>query len=197
MECWDYRSTESGLAGSCKDCGFYAKRQARKIPETIHCWEYLSCKEDCSVRNAMLQEHDSDTDETRLLGRGRKVVVLDDSKTLRNLVKLILEEYEYEVEVAANGREALEKLNRIHPNLLVCDINLTGSTMTGMDVLVQAKSFRSDLKVMMLSSRGDKETVDFCSEHGADAFVKKPFKNEDLVLQVYQVLKAEPSGKKG
>lgn len=196
MECWDYRGTEKGLASCCKNCAFYAKRQAHRIPDSIRCWEYLDCKEDCSVRNALSLEHGADDDETALLGRGRKIVVLDDSKTLRNLVKLILEEYEYEVDVASNGREAIEKFNRWHPHLLVCDINLTGSTMTGMDVLVYAKTYKKDLRVIMLSSRADKETVDFCIQNGADAFVQKPFKNEDLVRKIYHVLRSEPNVKK-
>jgi len=196
MECWDYRGTDKGLASSCKNCGFYNKRQAHRIPDTIRCWEYLNCQEDCSVRNALSQEHSVKNDETRLLGSGKKVVVLDDSKTLRNLVKLILEEYEYEVDVAASGREAIEKINRWHPHLLICDINLAGSAMSGVDVLVQSKTYKKDLRVMMLSSRADKETVDFCVQSGADAFVQKPFKNEDLVRKIHQIMRADPNAKR-
>lgn len=184
------------MASSCKNCSYQIKRQGRRIPDSIRCWEYLNCSEDCSVRNALSQERDDDSDETRLLGRGKKVLVLDDSKTLRNLVKLILEEYEYDVDVASNAREAIEKINRWHPDLLICDINLTGSTMTGMDVLVQAKTYKQSLHVMMLSSRADKETVDFCMTSGADAFVQKPFKNEDLVKRIQQVLRADPNSRK-
>jgi CheY-like chemotaxis protein len=130
-------------------------------------------------------------DSFDLLGKGKKVLVLDDSKTLRNLVKMILEEYEYQIETASNGRDAIEKSNKWHPDLMICDINLTGSTLTGIDVLAQVKSHRKDLKVVMLSSKADKQTIDLCMEHGASAFIRKPFNNDDLVKRVSQILKSK------
>jgi CheY-like chemotaxis protein len=186
-ECWTYRFDGKNMATSCKGCLYHKKREEKRIPDEVRCWEYLSCKETCEIRKSIETVHNDEGTAT-LLGRGKKVLILDDSKTLRNLIKAILEEYEYEVDTVALGRDAIEKTNRWHPDIIICDINLAGSSLSGLDVLTQLKRFKKDSVVLMVSSKADPETIKYCMDNGAAAFVKKPFKNDELVEQVAKAL---------
>ena len=118
----------------------------------------------------------------------KKVLVLDDSEMLRNLIKFVLEEQEYKVRTVAIGREALKNIVEWHPDLMICDINLAGSSLSGLDVLKKSRKIKSGMKIIMLSSKADTETVKFCNKNGADAFIKKPFKNDELVIKISYIL---------
>lgn len=190
-ECWEHRSTTEGqLSTSCKSCVYNQKRRTESIPADLRCWEYLNCKEDCSIRKT-LEQVTKTSESFSMLGRGKRLLIVEDSKSLRNLMKMIFEEYEYEVETAANGRMALDLISRFHPDIITCDINLTGSSLSGLDILAQVKSKNPKMKIVMVSSKSDRETVSFCLSKGANGFIQKPFKNDELVKKVFQATRSK------
>jgi len=92
----------------------------------------------------------------------KKILVVDDEETIRFLYQEELGEEGYAVEVAANGQEALDKLNTFHPDLITLDIKMPA--MDGVETLRRIREVQRDLPVILcIRSNGikgyDKNTV--------------------------------------
>jgi DNA-binding response OmpR family regulator len=116
----------------------------------------------------------------------RTILVVDDEKNIVELVRMYLRNEGFEIESAANGREALDKARAIHPSLVLLDI-----MMPEMDGLEVCRTLRreSDIPVIMLTARGDDVDRIVGLELGADDYVSKPFNPRELVARVKAVLR--------
>ncbi len=111
-----------------------------------------------------------------------KIMIVDDSKTMRKILKNVFTEAGHEVVCdASNGVEALKALKSNDVELVTLDI-----TMPEMDGLTALKLIKTDfpsVKVIMVSAAGQKEKVMEALRYGAIDFIQKPFEN-DQVLKV-------------
>lgn len=101
-----------------------------------------------------------------------KIVLVDDEEDLLELVKGYLEGEGHTVFTAAEGKAGLELILQEKPEIAFLDIRLPG--MTGLEILVQAKSAQPDLKVVMLTGCQDEETDQKAAAEGALRILKKP-----------------------
>jgi DNA-binding response OmpR family regulator len=108
-----------------------------------------------------------------------RVLVVDDELPVRNLVKLTLETEGFEVETAANGREALEKLAVSEPNLVVLDLSMPG--MDGGAVMDSMRGRGIETPVLFLSACGAEEARLL---HHAEGALAKPFDPDELIEKV-------------
>ena len=119
------------------------------------------------------------------------VLVADDDPDLRSLVRLHLEMMELPVIEASNGEDALETILVEHPDLVVLDVMMPG--LTGWEILryLRGKSDFDDVKVLMLTGIG--ETLNELSSpmYGANDYLDKPFKAQDLTSKVKALLGLE------
>jgi len=83
----------------------------------------------------------------------KKILVVDDEEPIRILYKEELEEEGYEVDLAASGPEALEKLNRSKPDLVTLDLKMPG--MGGLEVLSKIREHDTKLPVIICTAYGD------------------------------------------
>jgi DNA-binding response OmpR family regulator len=83
----------------------------------------------------------------------KKILVVDDEETIRFLYQEELGEEGYTVEVAANGQEALDKLNTFHPDLITLDIKMPA--MDGVETLRRIREVKRDLPVILCSAWGE------------------------------------------
>ena len=106
--------------------------------------------------------------------RSRKVLIVDDQFTVRELQRRILEGADYEAVTAADGRQALEALNR-EPDieLVITDIEMPELDGLGLLGAIRADPARASLPVVIVSSRGSAEDRTRGAEAGADAYVVK------------------------
>ena len=114
------------------------------------------------------------------------ILVVDDDKHTRMLLRAVLENAHYTVTTATNGEEALEALDKEHIDLVVLDIMLPG--MSGYDVLRELRK-TSNLPVIMLSAKGETFDKVLGLELGADDYVMKPFDTKELVARIKAVLR--------
>ena len=121
----------------------------------------------------------------------RTILVVDDERNIVDLVRLYLRNEGFEVETAANGREALEKARSLQPSLVVLDI-----MMPEMDGIEVARTLRreSDIPIIMLTARSDEIDRIVGLELGADDYVAKPFNARELVARVKAVLRRTEGG---
>ena len=83
----------------------------------------------------------------------KKILVVDDEENIRLLYQEELEEEGYAVEVAAHGKEALDKLNTFRPDLITLDIKMPG--MDGVETLQKIREAQRDLPVILCSAYGE------------------------------------------
>lgn len=108
------------------------------------------------------------------------VLVVEDEPGLADSVRYSLEAEGFEVIVAADGVEALEKA-RTGPDLILLDLMLPG--MSGLDVCRQVRRF-SDVPIVMLTAKDSEADKVAGLELGADDYVTKPFSMRELVARV-------------
>ena len=104
----------------------------------------------------------------------RKLLVVDDNAENRDLLSLRLAGCGYQVEIAANGAEALAKINQAHYDLVLLDQMMPG--MSGLDLLrlLRATYSPSQLPVIMVSAVDDSDSIVDAFDQGANDYVVKP-----------------------
>lgn len=114
---------------------------------------------------------------------GKKIMVVDDSRSVVRAVRLLLESEDFKVVPVHSGEECLSKLKREKPDLILLDILMP---MNGVDVLraIKSSSSHSQTKVAMLSVMGQEQVIRECKRLGAADHITKPFDNKNLVRRV-------------
>ncbi len=117
-----------------------------------------------------------------------KVLVVDDSRTMRNFLSAIVRDLSIDVEQAASGEEALRCLRESGP----FDLALVDWNMPGMDGLALVREVRkepewSEIKLMMVTARTDRDAVIEAMSWGADDFLMKPL-TPDMVSDKLRIL---------
>lgn len=101
----------------------------------------------------------------------KRILAVDDSAVVRDLVERVLLDAGFEVELATDGFNALQVLERYHPNLIISDIEMPG--MDGLELLRRVRERTEYLPVIILSSKGAPEDLQKASSLGADAYLIK------------------------
>lgn len=112
----------------------------------------------------------------------KKVLIVDDSRTSRKILKNILESHEFEVlGEAVNGQEGVEKYKELKPDVVTLDITMP--VMDGVAALKEIIAFDPEAKVIMVTAAGQQNNVVDAIKIGAAEFVTKPF-DEDIIVDV-------------
>lgn len=112
------------------------------------------------------------------------ILVVDDEPLLRRLLRSMLERGGFDVDEAQNGRDALSKIQRKIPDLLIVDYMMP--EMDGPDICraVREQSNTAHVPVIMLSARTDERTERVSLEAGADLCLQKPMGFRELMATV-------------
>ena len=130
-----------------------------------------------------------------------RVLVVEDEADIRELVRYNIEREGFAVEEAADGPQALEKIARRRPDLIVLDLMLPG--MPGLEICrqIRANAETSQLPVLILTAKGTEVDRILGLEMGADDYVVKPFSPRELVARIKALLRranppaeADPAG---
>lgn len=116
----------------------------------------------------------------------QRILVVDDDEGTVNLVRLYLERAGYAVDVAYNGKDALEKARKLFPTLVVLDIMLPD--MSGLDICQILRS-ELDVPVIMLTARVMEADRIEGFARGADDYVIKPFSPRELLSRIQAVIR--------
>jgi DNA-binding response OmpR family regulator len=116
----------------------------------------------------------------------RSVLVVDDDRTVADVVSVYLEHVGFSVASAADGATALEMAAAHPPDLVVLDLMLPG--VPGLEVCRRLRE-RGSVPIIMLTARGGEEDRIVGLQCGADDYVTKPFSPRELVARVEAVLR--------
>lgn len=118
-----------------------------------------------------------------------RILIADDEKAVRNLVRFAFERRGFDVMEAADGMETLSIARQELPDLVLLDAMMPG--LSGYDVCRQLKGLEAtkEIPVVFLSAKGQAYEVAEGLEAGAVAYIIKPFSPKELVAQVEEVLR--------
>ena len=127
----------------------------------------------------------------------RKILVIEDDHTVRTNIKLLLEEEGYKVFCTATGEEGITLALEILPCLIICDVMMPG--IDGYEVLrrLSVPKETTCIPFIFLTAKVEKENLRLGMQLGADDYIFKPFKADDLInavstrLKKYESIKEE------
>ncbi|MFO8031213.1 MAG: response regulator [Desulfohalobiaceae bacterium] len=119
----------------------------------------------------------------------QQILIVDDSKTVRNLLAFILKKEGYHVLAAEDGLEGLEKLYSAQiVDLIICDVNMPRMDgFTFIQNVREQESYR-DLPIIVLSTEGQEKDIQTGMRLGANQYLVKPAQPEKLVRNVKMLL---------
>lgn len=119
---------------------------------------------------------------------GETILVIDDSRTIREIVKDTLTEAGYIVEVAEDGEEGTRKALELLPALILLD--LTMPKRDGIDVCADLRESpkTKNIKIIMLTNRDSEFDMMVGKEVGADKYLPKPLDGETLLEEIKSLL---------
>ncbi|RQD70315.1 MAG: response regulator [Tindallia sp. MSAO_Bac2] len=117
----------------------------------------------------------------------KRVLIVDDSPIIHNLLRKVLERNGYEVcGDAKNGKEGVDMYKDLNPDIVFMDITMP--VMEGLDAVKLIKEFDPEAKIIMLSAMGDEELKEEAKGLGVDVFLKKPFDDYKIVSAISKVV---------
>jgi len=119
----------------------------------------------------------------------KKILIVDDQKEVRELVELTLKTGDYQIFQAKNGQDAINVGEDEIPDLIIMDIMMPGE-IDGLEATRALKSNlqTKDIKIIMLTARGQTADLKKGAEAGADGYFIKPFSPLDLIKKVEEIL---------
>ncbi|MGB7804280.1 MAG: response regulator [Actinomycetota bacterium] len=120
-----------------------------------------------------------------------KILIVEDHPTMREAMRLVLEGEGFEIDEAADGQAALDRVRADPPDLVFLDMNIPGSS--GAEVLMQIKAdpATDGVKVIIVTADGE-EGRERAIGMGADEYFTKPFSPITLLQTVERVLSSPP-----
>ncbi len=119
----------------------------------------------------------------------RRILIVDDDPHLAEMVGLVLGSEEYEVESATTARASLQLIEQQPPDLVILDVNLPD--ISGFDLLRELRT-HSNVCVLMLTARADAQDLVAGLDTGADDYLVKPFRPDELGARVRALLRRAP-----
>ncbi|SHJ07745.1 DNA-binding response regulator, OmpR family, contains REC and winged-helix (wHTH) domain [Clostridium cavendishii DSM 21758] len=116
-----------------------------------------------------------------------KILVIDDEKSILNLIRMNLKLEGYEVVVSMTGLDAIDKFKREKPELVILDIMLPD--ISGHEVIQRFQDIDSEVPVIMLTAKSQINDRLLGLQLGADDYITKPFNSAELILRIKAITK--------
>lgn len=118
---------------------------------------------------------------------GRRILMVEDDPTILQLLKEALDDKGYVTQTAASAQEAVHLIREFKPHLVLTDQDMPG--LTGLEMLRELRSQLNYVAVIFVSGRSDVTMVTQALKSGADDYVRKPFRFEELLARIEACLR--------
>ena len=173
----------------CPDCR--TEIRLREFDSNSRVIKYLCSNCQNVVRIDLVQDEvktSSSSDSYDKTEHKKKVLVADDTATVRKIAASLLTSAGYDVIEAIDGRQALDLVEKEHPDLILLDLLMP--KMTGFDVLREIKKSERlrETPILIMSGVFKKDVLDFLQASGVAGFVDKEQIRESLLFRIEQAL---------
>ena len=128
------------------------------------------------------------------MGEAARILIIEDDDDVRRILRIMLEDEGYIVDVARNGKEAINKSNMTFYNIALIDILLPD--MKGTQLLKAIKKTMPEMGKIVITGFPSLENAIEAVNSGADSFLLKPFQGEELLKTVRALLEKQEKAKK-
>jgi DNA-binding NtrC family response regulator len=128
------------------------------------------------------------------MGEPARILIVDDDESIRKTIEAVLKREKYIVETAANGREAIKKFKANFYNLALIDIRLPD--MEGTKLLAAMKDTTPKMVKIIVTGYPTLQNAIEAVNEGADGYVLKPMKIDNLLKKIKEHLKKQEKNKK-
>ena len=112
-----------------------------------------------------------------------RILIVDDSRTSRKILRSILEDAGHEiVGEAMDGQDGINKYKDLRPDIVTLDITMP--VMDGLEALKTIKAEDQNAKIIMVTAAGQQNKMIEAIKHGASEFVTKPFEPDEIIKMV-------------
>jgi DNA-binding response OmpR family regulator len=118
----------------------------------------------------------------------KKILIADDEPSIVTAVEFLLRREGYEVEIARDGSEALERIEASRPDLVVLDVMMPQKSGYEVCMRIRERADWRHIKIIMLSAKGRDAEVSKGLSMGADIYVTKPFSTRELMDKIKDLL---------
>lgn len=119
----------------------------------------------------------------------KKILIVDDSNTVLMMEQMVLKRGSYQIILACDGNEAVNKAIAEVPDIILLDIVMP--KMDGFEALklIRADEKTSRIPVIMVTTRGEEQNVEKAFQYGCTDFITKPINATELIAKIRDVLK--------
>jgi two-component system chemotaxis response regulator CheY len=122
-----------------------------------------------------------------------RALIIDDSRAIRSILRVILRQVGFDVTEASHGREGLDRLEQMDlPDVAFVDWNMPEMNGLAFVRAVRAEPRFAALRLMMITTENDREKMSSALDAGADEYVMKPFTKE-VILEKLEMLGFAPA----
>jgi two-component system alkaline phosphatase synthesis response regulator PhoP len=117
-----------------------------------------------------------------------KILVVDDELHIRQALQASLESEGYQVQTAENGKDGVEKCRAWRPALVLLDVRMPVMDGHLASIEIKYDERLKDTRLIFLTANADEDSRSLGLGHGADSYLTKPFKVEELLKRIEEVL---------
>ena len=118
----------------------------------------------------------------------KEILIVDDEPSIVVPIQFLMEQQGYKVMIAEKGEDALDLIYQYKPDLVLLDIMLPGIDGYEVCEIIRLDLNYRDVKIMFLTAKGREVDIAKGLALGADAYITKPFSNDELVAKVKELL---------
>ena len=115
-----------------------------------------------------------------------RLLIVDDEPKLVSVLKGFLETKGFDVRTASSGEEAMQLVEQHQPHVMLLDLNLEGSAVSGLDVLTKTKARFPSTVVFVVSGYTEEDKKEQALKQGADRYLEKPLLLPDVLKAVQE-----------
>jgi two-component system, chemotaxis family, chemotaxis protein CheY len=120
----------------------------------------------------------------------KKILIVDDSESIRELVGMTLESSGYLVTKSVDGEDALEKLSGHSFDLIITDLNMPKLDGIGLVKAIRAMKELAGLPILLLTTESQNEKKEEARSAGATGWIVKPFAQDKLMAVVQKIIRS-------
>ncbi|WP_413174556.1 response regulator [Anabaena azotica] len=162
-----------------------------QLESTIDNTEFITKK---LSSNSQTTDSNSKINPTPIIGQS--VLVVDDNPDMRSYVAEILRHSGYQIITARNGYEGYNIAQEIRPDLIITDLMMPLVTGIEMIQMIRSQDQMRGIPIILLTAKVDEETRIEGTEHGADAYLAKPFNDRELLAEARNLLALKENEKR-